>query len=206
MNNASEITHLLEAWRDGDEAAKDQLFESMYEELRVVARAQRRKWHGKAPMRTTALVNELYLKLARQTRLNAKDRGHFNKLAGQAIRHILVDYARRRRRLIRGGGVEIVPLQDEDGALSIIDEQAEEILSIDQALKELAIYSERQAQVVELHFFAGLTYDEIGKTLGVAGKTAWRDWLKAKAWLHDELRGGGPKDTGPAPGEGRSLE
>ena len=197
------ITHLLVAWRAGDETAKDQLFALLYEDLRLIAREQRKKWRGSSTLNTTALVHELYEKFSRQGLIEATDRLHFTLLVAKALRHILIDYAKSKRRRRRGGHLVRVPLDLLEKEPSMLTQQVDEILTIDMALRHLAAFNERLAHVVELRFFAGLTYDEIAELLGVTKRTITSDWAKAKAWLQWAMQEQHGEDTRSSE-EGRS--
>lgn len=188
MNASPQITELLVSWREGDEGAKDQLFQAMYSELRQLAHQQRRQWRGNHTMNTTALVHELYIKLEGQSRIQARDRAHFNLIAGKALRHILVDYAKKWRRQKRGGDAPKLSLDDAPESALLMEVQVDEVLGIDRALTRLGELNERLVQVVEMHFFGGFTYEEVAAALGVSKKTVSRDWTKARAWLRQELQ------------------
>jgi RNA polymerase sigma factor (TIGR02999 family) len=154
-----------------------------YAELRRIAHRQLRGERTDHTLNTTALVHEAYLRLAECT-ANWIDQSHFFALAAQAMRHILIDYARRHRSVRRGGGCVRVPLED---ATLTLDDRADLLLAVDEALTRLAALDERRARVVECRFFGGLTEDETAAALGVAVRTVKRDWAKAKAWLYQEL-------------------
>lgn len=188
MPDNTSIDSLLAAWTAGDEKARDRLFTLMYDELYEIARRQRQRWNGHHTMNTTALVHGLYEKLARQRTTHIEDRRHFHRLAGTAIRHILVDYAKRKARQKRAQDADKLPLHELDAYLPA-GGVAEELIDIDRALIVLEELDVRMARVVEMHFFAGLTYQEIGDALGCSKKTVYRDWQKARAILHRELRG-----------------
>lgn len=176
------ITALLQEWRAGDRAALDRLTPVVYEELRRLARrtlAGERKGHTLQP---TALVNEAYLRLV-GTDVPWRDRVHFFAVAARLIRRILVDHARARGRVKRRAG-ERVPL-DERTLFS--PEPGREMVLLDEALNELAELDARKAQVVELHFFGGLTYDEIAEAVGISPATVDRDLRLAKAWLQRQI-------------------
>ncbi len=187
MEHASqaEVTQLLEALEQGDSTALDRLFPLVYEELRAVAHRQRRRWQGDDSLNTTALVHEAYLKLVDQTQVKLVDRSHFLAVATQAMRRILVDYARRYRADKRGGGAARVSLSEE---LIVAEERADMLLALDEALVDLARLDERVSRVVECRFFGGLTEEETAEVLGVTARTVRRDWTKAKGWLHGVLR------------------
>jgi RNA polymerase sigma factor (TIGR02999 family) len=184
MTNPEQVTDLLQAARAGDHAALDRVFSIVYEELRGLAHAQRRRWHGDYTLDTTALVHEAYLKLVDQRSSSFKDRGHFMAVAAKAMRHILVNYAERRRAAKRGGGAERVPIEEFN---PVSEESAEEVLALHDALERLAGFNERQARVVEARFFAGLPIEDTAEALGISPATVKRDWNLASAWLHREI-------------------
>ncbi|MGD2070790.1 MAG: sigma-70 family RNA polymerase sigma factor [Gemmatimonadota bacterium] len=188
MASPDDITTMLESVRDGDRAAIDALFPVLYDELRRLARAQRREWRGDYTLNTTALVHEAYLKLVRQDRVGWSERSHFFALAAKAMRHILTDYARRRQAAKRGGGAERVELEEVAGAVNPVPpESATELLALDDALARLEAANERQARVVECRFFAGLCVTETAAALGISEATVKRDWRVARAILRDAL-------------------
>lgn len=186
---SGEITVWLARLRRGDEEALDRLVPMLYDELRGLARRlleNERPGHTLTP---TALVHEAYLRLAKERRIGVEDRGEFFAVAATAMRRILVESARRRRRAKRGGDAERLPLEAVDAlAGSLSDEEAEELLAIDAALDTLGDASPRARRVVELRIFAGLTLDETAAALAVNEKTVRRDWQLARAWLRRELR------------------
>lgn len=188
MNRGGNVTELLLAFRDGDRAAFDQLVPMLYDDLRKVARAQLRRGRPGATLDTTVLVHELYLKMADQQRLDARDRGHFLAISAHAMRQVIADYARRRTAAKRGGDSDPVPL---DEAPEIADREARWLLDVDQALERLAGRDERMAKVVECRFFAGFSEDETAAALNTSVRTVQRDWMRARAWLKEELGGGG---------------
>ncbi|HPC82441.1 MAG TPA: sigma-70 family RNA polymerase sigma factor [Thermoanaerobaculaceae bacterium] len=183
--HAGDITRMLGAARGGDREARDRLFAAVYGELRRLASRQR--WRGGSPvtLNTTALVHEAYLKLAGSSGWRSNDRMHFFALAAKAMRQILVDHARHRRRDKRGGGAIHLDLEGVDIP---VERQAEEVLAIDQALEQLARVDPDLARLVEWRFFAGLTLEEIAVNTGVSERTLKRDWRTAKAFLHERLR------------------
>lgn len=164
----------------------DGLFPLVYDELRRMAHHRMRHERGGHTLSTTGLVHEAYLKLAGQARAEWRDRGHFLAVAAQAMRRVLVDHARRHGAARRGGGAQRVSLDEAELA---VDEQADALVALDVALTRLAALDERMCRVVECRFFAGLTDEETAAVLGVAPRTVWRDWVKAKGWLHRELYG-----------------
>ena len=181
-----EVTQLLIAAREGDPGAIDRLMPLVYDELKGVARRQLRGRRAGATLDTTALVNEAYLKLVDQTRAEFEDRGHFLSVAAVAMRHILVDFARRRAAKKRGGDEVRVTL-DEARLAGVVEGRALDILALDAALDQLAELNERLTKLVELRFFGGLTVEESAETLGISSRTVKRDWRKARAFLYQAL-------------------
>lgn len=184
------ITGLLQAAQRGDREALDALFPLVYDELRSLARSQRRRWRGNLTLNATALVHEAYIKLVDPRGTVPGSRDHFFAVAAKAMRHILCNYARDRGRLKRGGGVEHVPIDEKLNALPIdvSEEEAFELSALDQALRRLEQVSERQSRIVECRFFGGLSIEETGSALGLSPATVKRDWTMARAWLYREIR------------------
>lgn len=179
------VTTWLHRLREGDPDALDRLLPLVYDELRILAKSQLR---GERPAHTlgaTALVHEAYLRLSERNQLTPADRRHFFSIAAQAMRRVLIDHARGRRRKKRGEGIDPEPLDDRIGFLS--NEAADELLAMDEALARLAHANVRAARVVEQRFFAGLTLEETADVLGVSLKTVQRDWILARAWLRKEI-------------------
>jgi RNA polymerase sigma factor (TIGR02999 family) len=185
MLRTNDITLLLTSAREGNRAAIDALLPLVYDRLRTLARAQLASERAGHTLSATALVHESYLNLVGQTRMSWENRAHFFAIAAQAMRRILIDYARRRMAKKRGGDSPFVTFDD-----SLIggDQRAEEVVALDAALVKLRDLSERQSQVVEFRFFGGLTHEEIAAVLKVSVPTVRRDWRIAKAWLANELR------------------
>jgi RNA polymerase sigma factor (TIGR02999 family) len=183
MKDDADVTALLLAWSDGDQAAADRLIEAVYDELRRVARRHLRgeRDHSLAP---TALVHEAYLKLVDQRRVRWQNRAHFFGIAAQLMRRILVDHARSRGAAKRGRD-RTVCLDAAEAATPPFDV---DILALDAALDKLGALDARQSKLVELRFFAGLTVEEVAAALDVAPITVKRDWAHARAWLFHELR------------------
>jgi RNA polymerase sigma factor (TIGR02999 family) len=179
------ITDLLLQVRQGTPDAMDRLFPLVYGQLRRIAHRQLQGERPGHTLGTTGLVHETYLKLVDQTRVEWRDRGHFFALAARAMRQVLVDYARRYRAQRRGGGLRRVSLAD--GVA--VEQQADLLLAVHEALGRLAAVSERLSRVVECRYFAGFTEEETALALGVTARTVERDWVKAKGWLYQELRG-----------------
>jgi RNA polymerase sigma factor (TIGR02999 family) len=181
-----DVTEVLEQLKAGDSRAADRLLPLVYDEFRALARhylAQERMNHTLQP---TALVHEAYLKLVDQTRVDWQGRSHFFAVAAQAMRRILVDHARSRQREKRGGGRPRVTL---DEAVALSPQKDEDVLALDEALEKLAALDARQAKVVELRFFGGMSVEEVAEALGVSKRTVEGDWTFARAWLSRELRG-----------------
>jgi RNA polymerase sigma factor (TIGR02999 family) len=183
--DSRQITQLLERWSNGDAGVLDDLMPLVYTELRRQAAGYLRRERPNHTLQPTALINEAYLKLIDQRDVKWQNRAHFFALAAQAMRRILVDYARERKREKRGGAAENLPL---DEALTIVSqEKSVDLVALDEALSELATFDERQARVVELRYFSGLSIDETAEVLNVSNVTVRRDWSLAKAWLHQEI-------------------
>jgi RNA polymerase sigma factor (TIGR02999 family) len=179
-----DITKLLAEWQRGDDAALAQLIPIVYEELRHVARAHLKNEVSDHTLETTALVHEAYVRLVGLDRMTLQNRTHFFAMAARLMREILVDHARRKNALKRGGGVTVVGL---DGARAAAEPASVDVLALDEALTDLASLDERLCQVVELRFFAGLSIAETVEALGVSSATVERDWTFAKAWLLERL-------------------
>jgi RNA polymerase sigma-70 factor, ECF subfamily len=191
------VTQLLARLRDGDTEALDRLLPLVYEELRLLARAQLRREEAGHTLGSTALVHEAYIRLAQREKLSAADRRHFFVIATQAMRRILIDHARTRKRKKRGSGQVLRPLDDISAFLGA--DAADELTAIDDALERLAGASPRAARVVECLFFAGLTLQETADILDVSMKTVQRDWTLARAWLRKEIEQAARSDlTSPA--------
>lgn len=184
MTDAGEVTRLLIASRQGDEGALDRLLPLVYDDLRRVARRQLARGRPDGVLDTTGLVHEVYLKLLGQAEIAGEDRAHFLNIAARAMRQVIIGFARKRSSAKRGGGAVATTL--DDGHLAI-EAQAERLLMIDQALGRLAAKGPRLARVVECRFFAGLSEEETAEALGVSVRTAQREWLRARAWLREEL-------------------
>jgi RNA polymerase sigma factor (TIGR02999 family) len=184
--NTQQITRLLNRWSNGDAEVLDDLMPLVYVELRRQASGYLRRERSNHTLQPTALINEAYLKLIDQRDVKWQNRAHFFAIAAQAMRRILVDYARERKREKRGGAAENLPLDD---ALTVISkEKSVDLVALDEALNKLAKFDERQAKVVELRYFSGLSIDETAEVLTVSNVTIRRDWNMAKAWLHQEIK------------------
>jgi RNA polymerase sigma factor (TIGR02999 family) len=184
--SSQEITQLLLAWSDGDQAALDKLTPLVYAELRRLARGY---MFGERPghtLQTTALINEAYLRLIDWKNVRWQGRAHFFGVAAQVMRRILVDFARARHYAKRGGTAQQVSL---DEAITIHEDRSAELIALDEALKSLAEIDPRKSQIVELRFFGGLSAKETAEALKVSLRTVEREWNSARAWLYRELRG-----------------
>jgi RNA polymerase sigma factor (TIGR02999 family) len=186
---ADSVEALLEELARGSDGALDRLVPLVYEQLRALAHAQRRRLHPDQPLDTTELVHETYLKLGKG-RLPARDAGHLLALLARLMRQVLVDAARHRAAMKRGGA-EPPDLFDEQlyAAQSGLfgADRADEVLAVEAALGKLRDLDERLVQVVECRFYSGLTEEETGAALGLSARTVHRDWLRARAWLRREL-------------------
>jgi RNA polymerase sigma factor (TIGR02999 family) len=163
----------------------DQLVPQLYDELRRLARAHLRRERPGHTLGTTALVHEAYVRLAGQTELSVDDRTRFFAIASNTMRRVLVDYARERRRLKRGGGAAAVSLEEVEPFLS--EDEAEELIALDDALERLTTLNPRAASVVQHRYFGGFTLEETASLLEVSLKTVQRDWLVASTWLRKEV-------------------
>jgi RNA polymerase sigma-70 factor, ECF subfamily len=184
--SSQEITQLLLAWSDGDQAALEKLTPLVYAELRRLAKGY---MFGERPghtLQTTALINEAYLRLIDWKNVRWQGRAHFFGVAAQLMRRILVDFARARHYAKRGGAAQQISL---DEAVTIHEDRCAEFIALDEALKSLAEIDPRKSQVVELRFFGGLSAKETAEALKVSQRTVEREWNSARAWLYRELRG-----------------
>lgn len=186
-DDSGEVTALLLAWSRGDAGAADRLLPLVYRHLRRLAASQMKRERADHTLQPTALVHEAYLKLVDQ-HLSWKDRGHFYGVAARAMRQVLVDHARRRAAGKRGGGAQRVAIEVADVGVPprVID-----LLALDRSLEALAALDERQARLVELRLFAGLTVQESAEAVGCSSATASRDYRHAEAWLRRQMRGAG---------------
>jgi RNA polymerase sigma factor (TIGR02999 family) len=180
----SQGTEILKRARQGDRAATAELVALVYDRLRELAGAYVRRNTPHQTLQATDIVHEAYLQLVDQSAVDCNDRSHFVALAAHVMRQVLAGYARKRGAQKRGGDRRRVPLRD---TLALSTSPDLDIVSLDEALSRLESLHERQARVVELRFFGGLSFEEAAVALGVATKTAEADWYAAKAWLHREL-------------------
>ncbi|MBM3793359.1 MAG: sigma-70 family RNA polymerase sigma factor [Acidobacteria bacterium] len=193
-----QITRLLSDIRGGKPGAQHAQLEAVYPELKQRAAAYLRGERPGHTLQATALVNEAYMQLLGQPgAIPFRDRTHFFAVAAQAMRRILVDYARRRAAKREGARARV----EFTDALAISEDRLDEVVAIDEALTRLAVFDARQSRIVEMRFFGGLTEEEIAEILGVTSRTVKRDWKIAKAWLHGELTGGGSAASAAAGAE-----
>jgi len=178
------VTQLLLGWGEGDKEALDQLLPLVYDELRRQAARYLRRERAGHTLQTTALIHEAYIRLVDQKRVQWQNRAHFFGIAAQLMRRILVDHARSKHRVKRGGSDVRVSLAEASLTVKARDLN---VLAIDEALDRLAQVDERQAKVVELRFFSGLSVEETAEVLQISPATVKREWSMAKAWLHREI-------------------
>jgi RNA polymerase sigma-70 factor, ECF subfamily len=183
------ITQLLQRWRGGDAAALDVLTPLVYGELRRVAGAYLRRERAGHGLQPTDLVHEAFVRLIRQETPDYRNRAHFLAIAAEHMRQILIDHARRRLRHKRGAGAIAVPIDPRDFA---VEPPPIDVLDLDSALVTLATFDERKSRILEMHFFGGLTFDDIATVLGVHVNTVARDLRLARAWLLARLRPDSP--------------
>jgi RNA polymerase sigma factor (TIGR02999 family) len=195
VTERGEVTRLLSAYGGGDREAFGKLVPLVYEDLRRIARRHLGRGRRGETLDTTSLVHEAYLKLVDQKQASYENRGHFFAVSAIAMRQVIIAHARRHAASKRGGGQRAVTLDEERIA---VDEQAEQLLELDDALNRLAARDERLGRVVECRFFAGLSEEETAEAMGVSLRTAQRDWMRARAWLREELRQGGAPSPDPA--------
>ena len=187
MPTEIDITALLVDWNNGDKSAMERLLPLVEKELHRLAHAYMRREDPNHTLQTTALINETYLRLVDQRRVQWQNRAHFFGIAAQIMRRVLLNYARDQNRLKRGGKVIHVSLSQ---ASVMPAEKDREIIALDDALNRLEAVDERKAKVVELRFFGGLTIEEVAEVLKVSTVTVLRDWAFAKAWLSREMQNG----------------
>jgi RNA polymerase sigma factor (TIGR02999 family) len=189
----SGITELLIGWNQGDKGALDRLMPLVYEELRNVARRHLANEGREHTLESAALVNETYLRLVDQRRVQWRNRMHFFAISARMMRRILVDHARHRHADKRGG---VEPALAVGLSVGIKEERDLDLIALDEALDVLCALDPQQARVIELRFFGGLTIQEIAEALDISSSTITRDWITAKAWLYDRLNPAGEKRQG----------
>ncbi len=201
MSTASthDVTRLLLAWNEGDPAAAERLMPLIYEHLRGLAREYMRRERGGHTLGSTALVHEAYLRLVNVKTVSWQGRAHFYSLAARAMRRILVDHARHRQTLRRGGQQQRVPFEEAEAVAPLAEDTREnDLVALDAALERLTHVYPRPGQVVELRFFGGMEMRDIADVLQVNTRTVDRDWQFARAWLHRAL-GDGPDPLSSPP-------
>jgi RNA polymerase sigma factor (TIGR02999 family) len=184
MDSPADITQLLLAWNKGDQAALDNLIPIVYDELRRLAQQHMRFEAPEHTLQATGLVSEVYLRLVHQKRVDWQNRAHFFGAAAQIIRRVLVDHARTRRRLKRGGSAVKVSLFDDIGATDGVNL---DVVALEHALSELAKLDPQQERIIELRFFAGLSIEDTAEALSISPATVKREWTTARAWLYREM-------------------
>ena len=183
-SNDGEVTQLLKAMNSGDLSAVERLLPLVYSELHRLASSYMRRERQDHTLQPTALINEAYLRLARED-LDWQNREHFFGVAATVMRRVLVDYAREHKAQRRGGNLRRVELED---AFAVCEDRIEEMLALDEALNQLTEVNPRQARVVELRYFGGLSVEQIAAVLGIAARSVKRDWALARIWLFNALQ------------------
>jgi RNA polymerase sigma-70 factor (ECF subfamily) len=191
--SAVDITRLLQDWQGGDHQALDRLLPLVYDELHIIAGRHLARERPERTLQTTALVNEAYMKLVDQRKVDWQNRAHFFALAARLMRRIVLDDARRRRREKRGGNAQQVPIEDMQIAAPAAGMDAVDALELDRALTQLETLDADQGRIVELRYYGGLTVEETAAVMGVSAATIKREWAMAKGWLFRALT------TGAAP-------
>ncbi len=181
-----EVTELLQSWSSGDEAALEKLIPLVHQELHRLAKRYMGRENPGHTLQTTALVNEAYLRLVDSSQVPWQNRAHFFAVSARIMRRILVDFARSRQYLKRGGEIHQVSIEE---AAMVSQERDADFIAVDDALNTLASIDPRKSQIVELRFFGGLSVEETAEVLKVSRRTVLREWSLAQAWLHRELKG-----------------
>jgi RNA polymerase sigma factor (TIGR02999 family) len=193
-SSPNSVTQLLMEWRDGDETALCKLIPIVHDELRRLAHYYMRRERAGHTLQTSALINEAYIRLVDHRGMRWQNRAHFYGVAAQAMRRVLVDHARSRGYLKRGGGVPTVPL---DEAVLLSQKKASELIALDDALKDLESIDPEKSKIVEMRYFGGMTVEETAEALGVSPVTVMRHWSTAKAWLLRALSSGDYTEKSP---------
>jgi RNA polymerase sigma factor (TIGR02999 family) len=186
------VTRLLHELRAGDPSALNDLLPLVYDELHQAAERQRRRWQGDETLNTTALVHEAYLKLVGNPAAGWQGRSHFLAVAAQAMRQILIDYAKGKRTVKRGGGQSPLPLHEIEAVIrgggDPSEARDEALVALDDSLRRLESLDPRQSRIVECRFFAGMTIQDTAEALGISPATVKRSWAMAQAWLYRDLK------------------
>ena len=196
---SADVTRLLQEWRSGRKDALDRLMPLVYDELHFIASRHRSRERSGGAWQTTALVNEAYVKLVGQREVEWQNRTHFFAIAATLMRRILVDQARREQRPKHGGDAVTVSLDDVPGLAHVAPLDAVDAIALDGALSRLETIDPRQARIVELRFFGGLTVEETGEVMDCSPATVKREWTLAKGWLYRELTLGNAPSGDPHP-------
>jgi len=181
----SEISRILSDWNAGNRESADALLSLVYRELRKIAEQYMRKERAEHTLQPTALVHEAYMRLIDISDIDWQSRAHFFAVSANVMRNILVDYARARVTEKRGGGAQRISLEEVSG---LTDETEVDVLAVDEALKQLGEFDQRQSRIVELRFFGGLTIEETAHVLDISPATVKREWVLARTWLYRELK------------------
>ena len=187
QSSAVDITQLLQDWQRGDRQALDRLMPLVYDELHLIATRHLARERRERTLQTTALVNEAYMKLVGQRKVDWQNRSHFFALAARLMRRIILDDARRRQREKRGGDAVLVPIDDVEISTPSRAVDAVDVLELDRALTDLEAIDADQSRIVELRFYGGLTIEETAEVMGVSIATIKREWTLAKSWLYRAL-------------------
>jgi RNA polymerase sigma-70 factor, ECF subfamily len=187
-----QVTKLLKDWSEGDSSAADKLMPLVIDDLRRLAHNYMRREKAGHTLQTSALVNEAYVRLVDQSKIQWESRAHFFGIAARLMRQILVDQARRRNFAKRGGGAIRVSLNE---ATAVAEEQSANVMALDEALKNLESIDPRQSRIIELRFFGGMSIEETAEALKVSPGTVMRDWTFARAWLRKEMAASEAHDT-----------
>ncbi len=179
-----EVTQLLIAWHNGDRGALDLLMPMIYDELHNLAHRYVKQQPQGQTLQTTALVNEAYIRFAGRNAAKWRNRAHFFAVCAQVMRNLLIDHARARQSIKRGGDFSQVELDEAEAVDTVQDEQ---LLALNEALERLAVFDLRKSRIVEMRYFGGMSAEEIAEALGLSEITIKREWLKARAWLYREI-------------------
>lgn len=200
--SSNQVSQLLLRWRNGHPEVLEEIWPLIYNELRRLARSHLRQARPNHTLQTTALVHEAYLRLAEQSALKVENRVHFLGIAAQLMRWILVDYERSRRAAKRGSGSTPLLIDDSMAEARSARERNIDVLALDEALEKLAKLDAQQSRIVELRYFAGLSIEDTSEFLGISPSTVKREWISARAWLHNQISRGerGSKQAGAASG------